>query len=203
MDGSGAKARSRVRIYLTHLLPALQKIHKGSSLLKRRRDIKFAADMCLAHTGNSHGRTWSRALNHRLLRKRSKQAALRHGRARCRRHLACNLVQRMRHFSLKIKRPEPSCGNTDQRFESGHGCNESMGTRLRTLQKLVPGGRHMEIDVLFQETADYILGLQTQVLAMQTLSDFYGKTAFMDSNKFDPLGNCCNSTALQVTSTEL
>eukprot|EP01018_Ginkgo_biloba_P010997 Gb_14677 [translate_table: standard] len=180
------RAMSKVRIYLTNFLPALQNIHRGSNFLKRRRDIRFAADMCLAHTAN-YGRAWTQSLYLRLLRRgrSSKPAALRHGRARSRRHLACTLVQRMRRFSLKTKRSEPSCG-TDQRFESGHGSNGSVCTKLRTLQRLVPGGRHMEIDVLFEETADYIMGLQMQVHAMQTLADLYAKAALMDSNKFDP-----------------
>lgn len=48
----------------------------------------------------------------------------------------------------------------------------SVGKRLKKLQRLIPGGRNMEVDVLFQETAEYILSLKMQVHLLQTLSNF-------------------------------
>eukprot|EP01018_Ginkgo_biloba_P007230 Gb_41387 [translate_table: standard] len=50
---------------------------------------------------------------------------------------------------------------------------KSIYTRLKKLQKLIPGGRNMAVDVLFQETADYILSLKMQVYVLQALSNAY------------------------------
>eukprot|EP01018_Ginkgo_biloba_P037560 Gb_30108 [translate_table: standard] len=59
----------------------------------------------------------------------------------------------------------------------GKGCcphnDRPLGIRLKALQKLIPGGRNMDADVLFQETAHYILLLRRQVQVLQTLTNFY------------------------------
>eukprot|EP00252_Welwitschia_mirabilis_P019566 TRINITY_DN455_c0_g1_i1.p1 TRINITY_DN455_c0_g1~~TRINITY_DN455_c0_g1_i1.p1 ORF type:complete len:108 (-),score=18.01 TRINITY_DN455_c0_g1_i1:358-681(-) len=44
--------------------------------------------------------------------------------------------------------------------------------RLRKLQRLIPGGMNLkEIDLLFKETAEYIMALRFQVEFLQVLSD--------------------------------
>ncbi|KAI3985818.1 hypothetical protein MKX01_026604 [Papaver californicum] len=45
--------------------------------------------------------------------------------------------------------------------------------RVRRLQKLVPGGKGLQPDRLFLETANYILHLKFQVNVLQTLSNMY------------------------------
>ena len=55
----------------------------------------------------------------------------------------------------------------------GHDDHGGIGSRLRILGSLVPSGRKMVVDTLFEETADYILNLEMQVQAMDALADFY------------------------------
>ncbi|GLJ28866.1 hypothetical protein SUGI_0568970 [Cryptomeria japonica] len=61
-----------------------------------------------------------------------------------------------------------------------HNCNPSQShciyRRLKKLQSLIPGGRKMGVDVLFQETAEYILFLKMQVHFLQTLSNILSTT---------------------------
>ncbi|KAI3839535.1 hypothetical protein MKW92_023750 [Papaver armeniacum] len=45
--------------------------------------------------------------------------------------------------------------------------------KVRRLQKLVPGGKGLQPDRLFLETANYILHLKFQVNVLQTLSNMY------------------------------
>lgn len=46
--------------------------------------------------------------------------------------------------------------------------------RIRALQRIVPGGKTVVgVDKLFEQTADYILELQTQVKAMKVLATFF------------------------------
>lgn len=46
--------------------------------------------------------------------------------------------------------------------------------RIRALQRIVPGGETVVgVDKLFEQTADYILELQTQVKAMKVLATFF------------------------------
>ncbi|XVF14502.1 hypothetical protein REPUB_Repub09cG0066000 [Reevesia pubescens] len=42
--------------------------------------------------------------------------------------------------------------------------------KIMALQRIVPGGEALGVDKLFEETADYILGLQSQIKAMRVLS---------------------------------
>nr|ADE77787.1 unknown [Picea sitchensis] len=155
---------SRVRVYLTHLLPELQKIRRRrSSLSQRQRAIRFAADMCLARTANN-GSAWTRALNLRLMRK---EKTMKMKKSSLRRSLIIKLARKMRLASL-----DPKCRNNVD-LESGGHDHGAIDRRFWTLQRVVPGGRKMGVDTLFQETADYILNLQMQVRGMEALADFY------------------------------
>ncbi|GMI74967.1 hypothetical protein HRI_001166000 [Hibiscus trionum] len=60
-----------------------------------------------------------------------------------------------------------------RRSARGSGGGRSVGTRVKTLQKLIPGGKGMQPDRLFLRTADYILHLQSQVHILQALSKIY------------------------------
>ncbi|CAL9102875.1 unnamed protein product [Musa textilis] len=45
--------------------------------------------------------------------------------------------------------------------------------KVRTLQRLVPGGRRLQPEQLFLRTADYILLLRLQVHVLRELSELY------------------------------
>lgn len=49
----------------------------------------------------------------------------------------------------------------------------SVQRRVRTLQRLIPGGKELPADRLFSRTADYILHLRLQVHVLQELSKIY------------------------------
>ncbi|XP_031095912.1 uncharacterized protein LOC116000048 [Ipomoea triloba] len=58
------------------------------------------------------------------------------------------------------------------------GTGDSVSDKLEALKQLIPSHDDEEIkgDQLFQETADYIVLLRTQVLVLQKLIDFYGSS---------------------------
>jgi hypothetical protein len=84
-----------------------------------------------------------------------------------RRSRIIKLARKMRLASL-----DPKCRNNVD-LESGGHDHGAIDRRFWTLQRVVPGGRKMGVDTLFQETADYILNLQMQVRGMEALADFY------------------------------
>ncbi|XP_010254299.1 PREDICTED: transcription factor PAR1-like [Nelumbo nucifera] len=49
----------------------------------------------------------------------------------------------------------------------------SVRMKVRKLQRLVPGGRGLQPDRLFLQTADYILHLRLQLKVLQALSKLY------------------------------
>ncbi|KAL3526584.1 hypothetical protein ACH5RR_011240 [Cinchona calisaya] len=74
--------------------------------------------------------------------------------------------------------------NSDRRvcrkpLRGSSGCSHAVSNKLEALKNLIPlhddnHGREMKTDQLFQETADYIVLLQTQISVLQKLVDFYG-----------------------------
>ncbi|KAL0431737.1 UNVERIFIED_CONTAM: hypothetical protein Sradi_0799700 [Sesamum radiatum] len=61
--------------------------------------------------------------------------------------------------------------------ESRHrvGGGPSVSDKLEALKSLIPSEKaELKPDQLFQETADYIVLLKTQVFVLQKLIDFYG-----------------------------
>lgn len=155
------------RVYLTHLFPALQKIQKRrSSVTQRQRAIRLEADICLAHTAKK-GSAWSRALNLRLIKTKKAMTTMKMKEASVRRSRSVTQARRLRLASVSSR-----CWNTIDIETGGHD-HDAIYRRLGTLQRLVPGGRNMGVDALFQETADYILNLQRQVHAMEVLAELY------------------------------
>lgn len=55
--------------------------------------------------------------------------------------------------------------------------------KMEALKNLIPATRNGEVkaDQLFQETADYIVLLRTQVLVLKGLIDFYGSSTERDN----------------------
>ncbi|KAG9447495.1 hypothetical protein H6P81_013623 [Aristolochia fimbriata] len=45
--------------------------------------------------------------------------------------------------------------------------------KIAALQRIVPGGESLEVDRLFEETADYILALEGKVIAMKLLANLF------------------------------
>nr|GME11394.1 transcription factor PAR2-like [Ipomoea batatas] len=57
------------------------------------------------------------------------------------------------------------------------GTGDSVSDKLEALKQLIPShDEEIKGDQLFQETADYIVLLRTQVLVLQKLIDFYGSS---------------------------
>lgn len=55
------------------------------------------------------------------------------------------------------------------------GGGSSVSDKLEALKNLIPSDNvEIKADQLFQETADYIVLLKTQVFVLQKLIDFYG-----------------------------
>ncbi|KAJ0985929.1 hypothetical protein J5N97_004285 [Dioscorea zingiberensis] len=92
----------------------------------------MAAEIGLA--ASSKGRHWSRALHRRLLRKNGKSGCIGYG-----------------HGFSEAKEVK----------EGGDEVVE-IEKRVKVLQSLVPGGEAMEMESLFEETADYIEALKEQ-----------------------------------------
>lgn len=117
-----------------------------AGLLERSRRIKTAAEVGLATS--SRGRHWSRALLRRRRLLISKEETTTTTTA------AAAEVEAPEVEKLGVEEPE----------------EEMLGARVRTLQRLVPGGEEMGVERLFEETADYIEALQEQVSTMRALA---------------------------------
>ncbi|KAK1258905.1 hypothetical protein QJS04_geneDACA020230 [Acorus gramineus] len=64
----------------------------------------------------------------------------------------------------------------DEVERRGNELGEDVGMldrKVKALQSLVPGGESLEIESLFEETAEYIQALQGQVYAMKALVSFF------------------------------
>jgi len=78
--------------------------------------------------------------------------------------------------SSACKKPNPKSASRTASKSSCFNEKKSISKRLRTLQRLIPGGRNMEApEVLFHETADYILKLRRQVQFLEFLTNLYSK----------------------------
>lgn len=81
-----------------------------------------------------------------------------------------------RRKSLACRKPNPKSAFRVASKRSCFNEKKSIGQRMITLQKLIPGGRNMEApEVLFHETADYILKLRRQVQFLELLTNLYSK----------------------------
>ncbi|KAJ8750166.1 hypothetical protein K2173_014081 [Erythroxylum novogranatense] len=71
---------------------------------------------------------------------------------------------------------------TPQR-KNGKGLSK-VSDKLEALKNLIPTqyGDNVKADQLFQETADYIVQLRTQIFVMQRLIKFYGSTNSVTDN---------------------
>ncbi|XP_055823877.1 transcription factor PAR1-like [Solanum dulcamara] len=62
--------------------------------------------------------------------------------------------------------------NNNEKNEEEEEDKEEVEEKILALQKIVPGGETLGVDMLFEETAGYILQLQCQVKALKVLASF-------------------------------
>ncbi|CAL0315878.1 unnamed protein product [Lupinus luteus] len=62
----------------------------------------------------------------------------------------------------------------EEEEEEGYD-REEIEKKIHALQRIVPNGESLGVDKLFDETAGYIMALQSQVKALRTLSGFFDK----------------------------
>ncbi|CAN6446476.1 unnamed protein product [Victoria cruziana] len=179
MDGNrGAMSARNTASYLQWLLPAIGEAARERrglqrSVLQRGRMIKMAADMGLAESSNGRQYHWCRAL--RLgLRRCGQRKAVRT------RRLSRMLVRKKKPAASLRRRRERSLLSSKGRG----GEKDGVERRVRALKRLVPGGRGMAVEKLFEETADYIMALQGQVTAMKALASFFESVG--DEKKSEP-----------------
>ncbi|KAF1864070.1 hypothetical protein Lal_00048635 [Lupinus albus] len=66
------------------------------------------------------------------------------------------------------------CVLKQEEEEEGYD-REEIEKKIHALQRIVPNGESLGVDNLFDETAAYIMALQSQVKALKTLSGFFDK----------------------------
>ncbi|KAL3636568.1 hypothetical protein CASFOL_018867 [Castilleja foliolosa] len=90
------------------------------------------------------------------------------------------LRRKSSHTTRRPSRPE---GGGCHRSAVGHIDGASVSDKLEALKNLIPSENKAEIkpDQLFQDTADYIVMLKTQVFVLQKLIDFYGSQQSQDN----------------------
>lgn len=94
-------------------------------------------------------------------------------------------------------RPTRGCSPISRRsFKNGGGggggrkvlkCSKVVSAKLETLKNLIPNGKSsststVQADTLFQDTADYIVLLRTQVVILQKLIEVYGSNSTEKEN---------------------
>jgi hypothetical protein len=104
-------------------------------------------------------------------------------------------------MSSTLKKSKVSLGRTERRRRRrphGRSCraqrsicsggfvtspNYKVSDKMEALKNLIPATHNGEVkaDQLFQETADYIVLLRTQVLVLKGLIDFYGSSTERDN----------------------
>ncbi|KAK4342225.1 hypothetical protein RND71_038041 [Anisodus tanguticus] len=62
--------------------------------------------------------------------------------------------------------------NNNEKNEEESDDKAEVEEKIMALQKIVPGGESLGVDMLFEETAGYILQLQCQVKALKVLTSF-------------------------------
>ncbi|KAL3844609.1 hypothetical protein ACJIZ3_002012 [Penstemon smallii] len=94
-----------------------------------------------------------------------------------------------------VKRAKRKSSNLNRRLNKPQSCHRnathiraaaaatSVSDKLETLKNLIPSHKpETKPEQLFQETADYIVLLKTQVLVLQKLIDFYGSSQNQDNS---------------------
>ncbi|XP_009599632.1 transcription factor UPBEAT1-like [Nicotiana tomentosiformis] len=94
-------------------------------------------------------------------------------------------------LSIRTRRSKPCKSQNSSRLvdDSGRiGPCTSISEKLEALKQLIPANNgEIKVDQLFQETADYIVLLRTQVFVLQKLVDFYGSTTDQSLDNQNPV----------------
>ncbi|OIT05834.1 hypothetical protein A4A49_10739 [Nicotiana attenuata] len=85
----------------------------------------------------------------------------------------------------KTRRSKPCKSQNNSRLVDDGG---SISEKLEALKQLIPANNgEIKVDQLFQETADYIVLLKTQVFVLQKLVDFYGSSTDQSLDNQNPV----------------
>ncbi|KAL5793058.1 hypothetical protein ACOSP7_001652 [Xanthoceras sorbifolium] len=76
------------------------------------------------------------------------------------------------HEKVEVSMSCSSSSSEEEEEEEEEEEKEEMERKIVALQRMVPGGEMLEVDKLFEETAGYILALQSQIKAMRVLATF-------------------------------
>ncbi|XP_009786577.1 uncharacterized protein LOC107765527 [Nicotiana tabacum] len=82
--------------------------------------------------------------------------------------------KRMRNNVKKVLKESSSNCNTDNAGNNQEEDDDKaeVEEKIMALQKIVPGGESLGVDMLFEETAGYILALQCQIKTLKVLASF-------------------------------
>lgn len=163
--------------YVGYLLPALAKAtnkllsHPLTEEQEMEHLVRFQVDMALVVSAGEF--KWSRALKHKLERggNRSGGAGL---------HDDCSgAAQKLHLFRTTSVVPRPLAVVVDGTRSTSAGRRSCDGSklrggdefsrRMRTLRRILPGGREMDVSELLQEVKSYVVCLQLQVNVLRTL----------------------------------
>ncbi|XP_068665294.1 transcription factor PAR1-like [Aristolochia californica] len=86
-----------------------------------------------------------------------------------------SLIRRSR--TLRRKRRHACCCSQEPAGSKFDGESDDeraeVERKIAALQRLVPGGESLEVDKLFEETAEYILALEGKVISMKLLTNLF------------------------------
>lgn len=177
------------RKYLGRLVAMLRRRkidQRATRISARSRAVKLAADLSLAMTVRSQT-SWQRAIFGKYLFKIKKSGCQPPG-VKSRRNpefkkrsvstkaRTCKANAAWDNSNKQLSRAESRLTGTTS-IRSCDNCDEqergTVDSRMETLRALVPGSCRLDMPVFLKEAADYIVALEMQVQAMQTLADLY------------------------------
>ncbi|KAF1868725.1 hypothetical protein Lal_00036163 [Lupinus albus] len=94
---------------------------------------------------------------------------LRRSRRLWRRHGIRELIKEEEVMTVKEENNDKGCVVKEEEEEE----EEEVENKINALKKIVPNGESLGMDKLFDETAGYIMALQSQVKALKTLASFF------------------------------
>ncbi|KAK1290708.1 Uncharacterized protein QJS10_CPB18g00173 [Acorus calamus] len=114
---------------------------------------------------SADGFHWSTALKHKLMRGKAEQIQTSHG--------FVFVVEKLEGLARPPLVPRPLIPNTNTDSNTIVGEDEELGSRIRTLRRLLPGGDEMGVCELFSEVQSYVVCLELQVGILRSLVGAY------------------------------
>jgi hypothetical protein len=155
------KSQAQQQIYSSKLRQALARVNLGSTVPRRGKAVREAADRVLAVTAKGRTR-WSRA----ILTNRLKLKFTKHKR------------QRVSSTAAQSRPKKPRVSVYRLKGKSVPGVQR----KVRFLGRLVPGCRKEPLPVILEEAIDYIPALEMQVRAMSALFDLLSASGATSSS---------------------